>query len=89
VTQARIQVQKSEPVTTVVEKPVPPIEASGPHPILILFLSAVLGFVFGVAGVLSHHQFLSQSYSKERLEKIEEMKAVLVPDRLRRWLNPK
>ena len=87
VTQARIQVQKSEPVTTVVERPVPPIEASGPHPVLIIVLSALLGLVFGVAGVVGHHQFLSQSYSKERLEKIEEMKMVLVPDRLKTWLD--
>lgn len=85
VTQARIQVQKSEPVTTVVEEPVPPIEASGPHPVLIVVLTAFLGFLFGVAGVYVHHLLLSQSYSEERLEKIEEIKSILVPDRFGKW----
>jgi tyrosine-protein kinase Etk/Wzc len=87
VTQARIQVQKSEPVTTVVEEPVPPIKASGPNPILIVVLSAFLGFFFGAGGVYLHHLLLSQSYSEERLEKIEEIKSILVPDRLRTWVG--
>lgn len=87
VTQARIQVQKSEPVTTVVEEPVPPIEASGPHPVLIVVLSAFLGFFFGVAGVYVHHLLLNQSYSEERLEKIEEIKSILVPDRFGKWVD--
>lgn len=84
VTQARIQVQKSEPVTTVVEEPVPPIKASGPNPILVVVLSAFLGFFFGVGGVYINHLLLSQSYSEERLEKIEEIKGILIPDRLKK-----
>ena len=87
VTQARIQVQKSEPVTTVVEEPVPPIEASGPNPVLVIVLSAFLGFFFGVAGVCAHHLLLSQSYSEERLEKIEEIKSILVPNRFGKWVG--
>jgi uncharacterized protein involved in exopolysaccharide biosynthesis len=87
VTQARIQVQKSEPVTTVVEEPVPPIEASGPNPILVVVLSAFLGFFFGVGGVYIHHLVLSQSYGEKRLEKIEEIKSILIPDRLRKWID--
>jgi uncharacterized protein involved in exopolysaccharide biosynthesis len=85
VTQARIQVQKSEPVTTVVEEPVPPIEASGPNPLLVVVLSAFLGFFFGVGGVYIHHLLSSQSYSEERLEKMEEIKSILIPDRLKTW----
>ena len=87
VTQARIQVQKSEPVTTMVEKPVPPIEASGPHPVLIVVLSTFLGFFFGVGGVYVHHSLLSQSYSEERRAKIEEIKRVLIPDQLSKWVD--
>jgi len=87
VTQARIQVQKSEPVTTVVEEPIPPIEASGPNPILVVVLSAFLGFFFGVGGVYIHHLVLSQSYGEKRLEKIEEIKSILIPDRLRKWID--
>jgi uncharacterized protein involved in exopolysaccharide biosynthesis len=87
VTQARIQVQKSEPVTTIVERPVPPIEASGPHPVLVLFLSTFLGVFFGVGGVYFRHVLLNQNYSEERIEKIEEIKSVLVPERLKNWFS--
>lgn len=47
-TQAEIDLQRSRPVITLLEKPVPPIEPSSPQRLLIIVMSLIIGLVLGV-----------------------------------------
>lgn len=47
-TQAEIDLQRSRPVITLLEKPVPAIEPSSPQRLLIIVVSLIIGLVLGV-----------------------------------------
>lgn len=48
-TQVRLELQRSQPVVTVVEEPVPPVEPSSPNHLLNIIISLVLGLIVAVA----------------------------------------
>ncbi len=48
-TQAAIDFQRSRPVITILEKPVPPVEPSGPKRFLTIVVSLILGSIVGIA----------------------------------------
>jgi uncharacterized protein involved in exopolysaccharide biosynthesis len=81
VTQARIELQRSEPVITVVEEPVPPIEPSAPRRLLVVIMSVFLGTITGV-GVAFLDQHLNKDGDSESSAKIDEIKTKLFPRQL-------
>jgi uncharacterized protein involved in exopolysaccharide biosynthesis len=83
VTQARIELQRSEPVITVVEEPVPPLRRSAPRRILIVLLCFILGSILGLAGAFVKSFFDNTEEDAEENEKLKEIKGSLIPARLR------
>lgn len=78
VTQSRIEVQRSEPVITIVEEPVPPLERSSPKRTILLVMSVILGFLAGVVlAFVSYYVDAEAGTDKHR--KINMIKNKLVP----------
>lgn len=82
VTQAELDVQRSEPVLSVMERAAPPLSPSAPNRPLILLASLFMGLVFGVMAAFVKAFFENQSEDTEEKEKLEEIKSALVPRRL-------
>jgi uncharacterized protein involved in exopolysaccharide biosynthesis len=82
VTQARIELQRSEPVITIVEEPVPPMEPSAPQRALIVVLSLFLGVFLGVAMAFLAAFFFGQRGDQEEQEKLLEIRDRLTPEKL-------
>ncbi|WP_259221207.1 Wzz/FepE/Etk N-terminal domain-containing protein [Salinibacter ruber] len=85
-TQAEIELQRSEPVVTTVEAPVPPSDPSGPGTKLLLIVSLIFGLFLGVAGAFmrAFFQHAADESDEEVQAKVEELKRSSVPERLRR-----
>jgi uncharacterized protein involved in exopolysaccharide biosynthesis len=89
VSQARIDLQRSAPVFTIVEKPVPPQGPSGPNRVMFLFLFIFLGFGVGV-GIAFLQAFMKNQRSgadQDTQAKLEELRSALVPKRMRRLIS--
>ncbi len=85
ITQTRLDLQRRQPVVTVVEKPVPPMQKSAPNRNLLIVLGILLGVVVGVSvafvkGVLGG----SADYNDEEMEKLDEIRSQLIPSRWRK-----
>lgn len=76
-TQTRLDLQRRQPVVTVVEEPVPPVDRSAPRRTFIVLLMVVVGILFGVVGAFLRVYFRSASNSSVEGEKLEEIKASL------------
>ena len=82
-TQAEIELQKSNPVITVLEQPVPPLEASGPKRKLIVILSLFLGAGLGI-GLAFVRTFVGNvEEDDEEKSKLREIREAFVPERWR------
>lgn len=81
-TQAEIELQRSEPVVTVVEEPVPPVRRSAPKRTLIVLLSLILGGFVGTGAAFVKSFLDSQEEHEEERKKLEEIRARLVPEEL-------
>lgn len=86
VTQAEIDLQRSQPVITVVERPVPPLIRSAPRRTLIVLMSLVLGF-FIALGIAFVRAFVSAPPdSVEERDKLNEVReAFALPALLQRF----
>ncbi len=84
-TQARIELQRSTPVITTVEQPVPPMERSAPKRTLIVLLSLILGGFLGIGAAFVAAFFDSTEEDAEEQEKLAEIRERLVPER---WRSP-
>jgi uncharacterized protein involved in exopolysaccharide biosynthesis len=73
-TQTRLELQRQQPVVTVVENPVPPRERSAPKRTLTVVVSLILGLVFGVFGAAIVSYFSTRGKESPEQEKIEEIK---------------
>ncbi|WP_028567054.1 Wzz/FepE/Etk N-terminal domain-containing protein [Salisaeta longa] len=73
-TQTRLDLQKQQPVITVVEEPSPPLERSAPKRTLIVLLSIILGGFVGVGFAFVGAFLNSQEENEEEQEKLEEIK---------------
>lgn len=81
-TQARLDLQRQQPVVTVVEEPVPPAEKSAPYRTLIVLMSMILGGIVGVGVAFGRALFVGRLDDPEDQEKIEEIREAFVPQRL-------
>jgi uncharacterized protein involved in exopolysaccharide biosynthesis len=81
-TQTRIDLQRQQPVVTVVERPVPPMERSAPQRLLVLVVSLVFGGVIGIALAFARSFFTNQQDDAEEREKVEEIRNAFVPTQL-------
>jgi uncharacterized protein involved in exopolysaccharide biosynthesis len=70
-TQTRLDLQRRQPVATVVEEPTPPLEKSAPMRLLIVVVSTFLGGVTSVALVLTRQLYLDKK-KKELLQEIRQ-----------------
>ncbi len=73
-TQAQIELQRSQPVITILEAPTPPINRSAPQRTLVVLLSIFLGGLVGVGGAFVRTFFAGQSDEEEQ-EKMQQVKA--------------
>jgi hypothetical protein len=86
-TQAEIELQRSKPILTVIEEPVPPVEPSGPKRMLILIVSLFLGTLLGI-GLAFARVFLQRQESQvDGRDKMDEIRQALTPPAAvrRRW----
>ncbi len=81
-TQTRLDLQRRQPVVTVVEEPVPPMKRSSPQRTLVVLLNLILGGGIGVVGAFVR-AFFSRVNEEEGREKLEEIRENLIPDRWR------
>jgi uncharacterized protein involved in exopolysaccharide biosynthesis len=70
-TQTRLDLQRRQPVVTVVEKPVPPVNRSAPRRTLIVVLCVFFGGFIGVAGSFLKSFFESTDRDAEEKRKVE------------------
>lgn len=82
-TQSRIELQRSAPVITIVEEPVPPVKPSGPNRTLIVFVGLFVGALIAVGTAFIQAFLLSPGEEAEEQEKIEEIREAFAP--VMRW----
>ncbi|MCS4085638.1 capsular polysaccharide biosynthesis protein [Salinibacter ruber] len=70
-TQTRLDLQRRQPVVTVVEKPVPPVNRSAPRRTLIVLLCFFFGGFIGIAGSFLKSFFESTDRNAEEKRKVE------------------
>jgi len=73
-TQTRLDLQRRQPVVTVVEEPVPPVKRSAPKRTLIVLLSLVLGVFFGTGAAFVRASFDEMRSGEEGKEKLSELR---------------
>ncbi|MCS3755672.1 Wzz/FepE/Etk N-terminal domain-containing protein [Salinibacter ruber] len=83
-TQTRLDLQRRQPVVTVVEEPVPPRQRSAPKRTFIVLLSLVVGGVLGIVLAFVKALFEGAEGTGEEKEKLDEIQEHLVPARWRR-----
>ncbi len=72
-TQAEIELQRTDPVLTVLDQPVPPLEKTGPKRKLILLLSIFLGGGFALGLVFIKEYIINLKKDDENKLKLEEI----------------
>ena len=80
-TQSQIELQRSEPVLTVLEEPVVPSRPSGPRRTLIVLLSLILGGFVGIGAAFVATAVESSSNDAEEAGKLQEIKHAFWPNR--------
>jgi uncharacterized protein involved in exopolysaccharide biosynthesis len=83
-TQTRLDLQRRQPVVTVVEQPVSPIEPSAPNRTLIVLLAFIFGGILGVGCAFVRTAFERVEEDDNEREKIAEVRERLIPSRFRK-----
>jgi uncharacterized protein involved in exopolysaccharide biosynthesis len=78
-TQAELDLKRSEPVLTMVEKSVPPMEPVSPQWLLIIVVSVLMGSILGVGAVLVRAYFSNENATGERQAKIRQVRDAFYP----------
>ena len=73
-TQTRLDLQRRQPVVTVVERPVPPLQRSAPKRTLIVLISLLLGGFLSVGAVFFRWFLQGQAETSEEKEKFKEIR---------------
>jgi len=77
ITQTRLDLQRRQPVVTVVEEPVPPTNRSAPQRTFIVLLMVIVGILFGVLGAFLKTYVYTASSTRSEKEKLKEIKSSL------------
>jgi uncharacterized protein involved in exopolysaccharide biosynthesis len=80
-TQKRLDLQRRQPVATVVEEPVPPVEPSAPDRTLVVLMSLVLGGVLAIGAAFGSASLEDAEEDEEEQKKLTEIRERLIPDR--------
>jgi uncharacterized protein involved in exopolysaccharide biosynthesis len=80
-TQTRLDLQRQQPVVTVVEEPVPPMQRSAPKRTQIVLTFLVVGGLFGVGGAFVRSYIENSEGEPEERQKLEEVRDRLIPKR--------
>jgi hypothetical protein len=83
-TQTRLDLQRRQPVVTVVEEPVPPMNRSSPQRSLIVLLSLILGGFSGIGVAFMSTLFENVNEKTEEQEKLSEIREAFHSNG---WLN--
>ncbi len=82
-TQTRLDLQRRQPVVTVVEKPVPPMNRTSPQRTFIVLIALLFGGIFGI-GLAFSRSFIENAEERgEEQEKINEIRSRLMPNQLK------
>jgi len=79
VTQARLELKRSEPVVTVLEPPIPPNERSAPKRKLIVILSIMIGLGLSIVSAFVSYFFEETPASQDEQARIQEVRNALIP----------
>jgi uncharacterized protein involved in exopolysaccharide biosynthesis len=79
-TQTRLDLQRRQPVVTVVEKPVPPMGRSAPKRTVIVLLSLILGGFIGIGTAFVSTFFANVEEDAEEEEKLSEIREAFSPN---------
>jgi uncharacterized protein involved in exopolysaccharide biosynthesis len=77
-TQTRLDLQRRQPVVTVVEEPAPPADRSAPLRTLIVLASLIVGGVVAI-GIAFAKAYYEEQRDEETREKLREVRESLVP----------
>ncbi|WP_103019499.1 GNVR domain-containing protein [Salinibacter altiplanensis] len=80
-TQTRLDLQRRQPVVTVVEEPVPPTEPSAPDRTLVVLMSLLLGGILGMGISFGSESLEQVKDDDEEQEKLDEIRNRLIPTR--------
>jgi uncharacterized protein involved in exopolysaccharide biosynthesis len=83
-TQTRLELQRRQPVLTVVEKAVPPLKRSWPSRTLIVLVSLFFGLALGI-GIALVQVLVNLRGREEERRKVQEITNQIVPDSVRKW----
>ena len=75
-TQAEIELQRSRPVITLLEAPVPPLERSAPKRTMIVIISFILGIGLGLGLTYTRELISTMQTSRSQSWKLAELKKV-------------
>jgi len=79
VTQAELDLQRSIPVITMLERPVPPMHDSGPGALFILAGTTLFGVIVGILGAFVRTFFQRVDEDAEESRKMQELKESVGP----------
>lgn len=85
-TKTRLELQRRQPVLTVVEKPVPPLERSWPARTLIVLVSLFFGLALGI-GIALVQVLINLQGRKEEYRKVRDITEEIVPEAVRDWFT--
>ena len=85
-TQTRLDLQRQQPVVTVMEEPVPPRQRSAPKRTFIVIVCFVVGGILGILGAFVKALFEGAGERGQERQKLREIRAQLLP---RRWQREK
>ncbi len=88
-TQAEIDLQRSRPVITLLEKPVPPIKASGPRRLMLIAVGIVVGLILGVGLALVTSVLQNLRAKQEEEAKLDEIATAFSPASLLKFVRPR
>jgi uncharacterized protein involved in exopolysaccharide biosynthesis len=78
-TQTRLDLQRRQPVVTVVEEPVPPMNRSSPRRTQIVLISLIVGGFLGAGGAFVRRFIENMRKDGDEKEKIDEIQEHMVP----------
>lgn len=84
-TKTRLELQRRQPVLTVVENPVPPLQRSWPSRTMIVIVSVIFGAAVGI-GLALIVAFVTVRTREEEKKKLSQIGDQIVPRSARRWL---